>query len=61
MKVKIKSLNGGLPEYLTEGKEYSVIDDMHEVAVIRCDFHDEIIISFFNCTHLNGGSWEAVK
>lgn len=58
MKIRIKTYNGELPSYLTLGKEYTVIDDMHEVAVIRDDKQQEQMIMFFDCPHLNGGSWE---
>lgn len=61
MKVKIKTYNGALPSYFTLGKEYIVVDDMHESAVIRDDKLNEVDIMFFNCPHLNGGLWEVVE
>lgn len=61
MKIKIKSFNGALPDYLTIGKVYKIIDDMHEVAVIQDDNSREQLIMFFDCPHLSGGSWEIVN
>lgn len=60
MKVKIKSFNGSLPDYLTGGKEYKVVDDMHEAAVIQDDNSQAQLIMFFDCPYINGGSWKPV-
>ena len=62
MKVKIKSFNGQLPSYLTEGKVYEVIycfDD--RVPMIQDDVKSIIYIGLEYCCHLNGGSWEIVE
>lgn len=64
MKVKIKSFNGELPSYLTEGGVYRVFQD--------CDLSPQYIYDdtgsgervYFlmdDCPHLNGGSWEVVE
>lgn len=59
MKVKIKSYNGDLP-YLTPEKEYDVIDVSGIFFIIRADKHGNIMCTFNDCDHLNGGSWEII-
>ena len=59
MKVKIKSYNGEL-SYLTLGKEYEVIDISGIFFIIRADNQDNIMGTFNDCHHLNGGSWEII-
>lgn len=59
MKVKIKSHNGELP-YLTPEKEYEVIESSGDFFVISSDKHRNIICTFNDSAHLNGGSWEIV-
>lgn len=61
MKVKIKSYNDELVEYLTEGKEYSLSDFSGHGGVILDDIGYEIYILLEECAHLNGGSWEIVE
>lgn len=62
MKVKIKSFNGKLPSYLTEGKVYEVIDCFDDrVPMIQDDVNSIIFIGLEYCQHLNGGSWEIVE
>ena len=65
MKIKIKNFNGELPDYLTVGKEYEVVDyygihpDRHPLII---DDRDEVIAVVVNkSSHLNGGSWEIVN
>jgi hypothetical protein len=63
MKVRIKSFNGELPDYLTLWKEYEVFttSDMWSY-VIKNDINKNLIIfNFKKCKHLNGGSWEIVE
>ena len=61
MKVKIKSFNGELPDYLTVGKEYEVKNFNGSSVLIESD-HGELIFTEINGTsHLNGGSWEVVE
>ncbi len=59
MKVKIKSYNGEL-YYLTPEKEYDVIRSSGDFFIIRADKHGNIMCTFNDCDHLNGGSWEIV-
>lgn len=59
MKVKIKSYNGELP-YLTLEKEYEVIEASGILFIISTDKHENIMCTFNDCYHLNGGSWEIV-
>lgn len=65
MKVKIKSFNGELPSYLTEGKAYEVdffYDDNEGYPCIYADNNHHIVLQLSNeCWHLNGGSWEVVE
>lgn len=62
MKIKIKSFNGELPEYLTLGKEYVVISNTikHGVRIVT---DDGMFLStgINNSPTLNGGSWEIVE
>lgn len=62
MKVKIKSFNGNLPEYLTEGKTYGVLK---KVTIDGQTFFNIITdngnIASVNHNDLNGGSWEIVN
>lgn len=57
MKVKIKSHSGELL-YLTPEKEYEVISSSGDFFAIRADKHGNIMCTFYDCHHLNGGSWE---
>lgn len=62
MKVKIKSFNGVLPEYLTIDKEYEV----HDVVTVSNQEFFNIIADNGSmvsvCHHdLNGGSWEVIE
>lgn len=61
MKVKIKSFNGVLPEYLTVGKEYEVVDGKYPYFDIIDDCNENVYIDVNDCDHLNGGSWEVVE
>lgn len=65
MKIKIKSFNGELPDYLTVGTDYEVVEseylgfyNLHSVY----DDEDVIrVVSTTGCDYLNGGSWEIVE
>lgn len=61
MKIKIKSFNGVLPEYLTVGKVYTVacVESFTSVS-IASDLNKFMVVRIVNCPHLNGGSWEVV-
>ena len=62
MKVKIKTYNGSLADYLS-------LDKVYDVAII----YDDTLMTIVNdeggcstilipeCAHLNGGSWEIVN
>ena len=62
MKVKIKSFNGNLPDYLTLGKHYDVIEPDEFLGdglyYILDDYEDSCLIYFEDCGYLNGGEWE---
>lgn len=62
MKVKIKSFNGDLPDYLTLDKLCKVEEvlDVHLFSVDD-DNGDTMIIFTEGCGFLNGGSWEVVS
>lgn len=66
MKVRIKSFNGNLPDYLTLGKLYDVTnpdDDFFSAGLyyITDDYNnDACLICLKDCGHLNGGEWEVV-
>lgn len=63
MKVKIKSFNGELPNYLTEGKEY-IVDSLSKTGCMFWAFSDDGKLDCFlfnECEHLSGGSWEIVE
>lgn len=63
MKVRIKSFNGELPEYLTEGKVYDV-DSISKTGCLFWAFCDDSQLDCFlfsECGHLNGGSWEVIE
>lgn len=61
MKVKIKSFNGELPEYLTQGKAYNASQRSEFTFFIEDDEHCVWMCLFDNCPNLNGGSWEIVE
>ena len=66
MKVKIKSFNGELPCYLTEGKVYFVQgywDNDNDMPIVSPDYGEHIVLSCsgIGCGHLNGGSWEIIE
>ena len=60
MKIRIKTYNGELPDYLTVGREYTVVD------VVDC-FNRTLLINSGieihtnDCEHLSGGSWEIIN
>ena len=62
MKVKIKSFNVELPEYLTLEKEYDfTISDSGKGGLLINDFADESYINLGCSAHLNDGSWVIVE
>jgi len=65
MKVKIKSFNGNLPDYLTLGKYYDVIEPdeffSDGLYYILDDYKDSCLIYLEDCGYLNGGEWEVVN
>lgn len=63
MKVKIKSFNGNIPEFLTLGKEYDVwtTSDMWTQGIVDDTFSRRVIsLGLKECYLLNGGDWEEV-
>lgn len=62
MKVKIKTYNGSLADYLSLDKFYDVVyiwcEDL--VSIINDD-GEYSTIRLPDCAHLNGGSWEIVN
>lgn len=61
MKVRIKSFNGELPNYLTNGKEYDACGHPDITMQIKTDVGDTITINMLESAFLNGGSWEVVE
>ena len=61
MKVKIKSFNGELPDYLTLGKKYKVSQLSDCLFGFVSDDGRRMLATFINSAHLNGGSWEVCK
>lgn len=60
MKVRIKTFNGELPEYLTEGKTYDYIKIKEYCGLVRVDNGCYYFTYLKGSAHLNGGSWEIV-
>ena len=60
MKVKIKSFNGELPDYLTEDKEYEFKKLKEYCGLVKVDNGLEYFTYLNGSCHLNGGSWEVV-
>lgn len=61
MKVKIKSFNGSLPEYLTEGNMYKFQKIKEYCGLITVDNGLEYFTYIKGSCHLNGGDWEVVE
>ena len=63
MKVKIKSVIGDLPDYLTLGKVYEVMktETNEGVGTIISDDGYEMTLIMEGTSDLNGGSWEVVN
>lgn len=62
MKVRIKSFNGELPEYLTEGKIYECWENKKEgVFYFRNDIGDVVFGMLDKPSHVKGVLWEVVK
>lgn len=64
MKVRIKSFNGELPEYLTEGKVYEVVTPMNYLGLAQIYTDDNCLCDIqllSESMRLNGGSWEVVE
>lgn len=61
MKIRIKTYNGDLLSYLTEGKVYEVIFKISSKGgEILLDNGNIGAVRFDRSAHLNGGSWEVV-
>lgn len=62
MKIKIKSFNEDLPDYLTLGKlyEFDRCSDDNDGS-IQDDLGRGLYIFLDCCDFLNGGSWEVVN
>lgn len=62
MKIKIKSFNGELPDYLTEGKVYEVLYRVWDgMYLINNDKMKGVVIDMDHCAQLDGGEWEVVS
>lgn len=61
MKVRIKIFNGELPDYLTLGKFYEVLNGDELGCDIVDDVGDILRIYPLCSSHLNDGSWEIVN
>ena len=61
MKVKIKSFNGVLEDFLTLNKSY-LVQEVLDICLlsVKDDDGDKLIIYTEDCAFLNGGSWEVV-
>ena len=60
MKIKIKSFNVDLPEYLTIGKVYEFKKLKSYCGLVVVDNGDEYFTYLKGSVHLGGGSWEVV-
>ena len=60
MKVRIKSFNGDLPEYFTQGRHYKASQRSEFTFFIEDDEGCVWMCLFDDCPNLNGGSWEVV-
>lgn len=60
MKIKTNNVPADC-DYLTNGKEYEVIDHNKFRVAIKCDDGDIIDLLLEKCRHLNGESWEIVS
>jgi TRAP-type mannitol/chloroaromatic compound transport system substrate-binding protein len=62
MKIKIKSLNGKLPSYLTAGKVYSVLEKITIDGQVFFNIIADNRAMTSVCRHdLNGGYWEVIE
>ena len=61
MKIKIKSFNGELEDFLTLNKSYLVQEVLNNYLLsVKDDNGDTMIVYTEECDFLNGGSWEVV-
>lgn len=61
MKIKIKSYNGELPNYLTLNKEYECEVSASKRGAIFVDDNGELCaVKIKKSCHLNGGDWELI-
>lgn len=61
MKIKIKSFNGVLADFLTLDKSYLVQEVLDDYLLsVNDDNGDTMIVYTEDCVFLNGGSWEVV-
>lgn len=62
MKIKIKSYNGKLPNYLTESRVYDVLEKITvDGQVFFNIIADNGAMASVSRHDLNGGSWEVIK
>ncbi len=61
MKIKIKSYNGELPDYLTLDKEYEFTPLKSYCGLVTVDNGLEYFTYLVGTSHLQGGSWEVVE
>lgn len=61
MKVKIKSFNGELPDYLTAGKKYEFKKLKEYCGLVTVDNGLEYFTYLNGSCHLNGGDWEVLE
>jgi hypothetical protein len=61
MKVRIKSFNGELPNYLNEENIYRIDKSSDYTFILEDDEGCLWMCLFNNCPNLNGGSWEVVE
>lgn len=61
MKVRIKSFNGELPDYLNEENIYKADQRSDYTFILEDDEGCLWMCLFNNCPNLNGGSWEVIE
>lgn len=61
MKVKVKSFNVKLPDYLTFGKVYEFKKIKSYCGLVTVDNGLEFFTYLNGSAHLNGGDWEIIE